>query len=109
MKYRCPDCGREVDLPPKSHGDGCFSCGSDLRALTASIDGVTVDLALLKEKIEGRKWRDLADLESIPKALSMPEEARPYLRRMELEETSGAKEVAMQRLVVYALAEAEIL
>lgn len=83
-----------------------FPYGTDL---TETEYDLTRAFRGLKEKIAGHEWRDLADMRSIPKALSIPEAAQPYLERLDLVETSGAKELVMQRLAVYALAEAEIV
>jgi len=86
-------------LPPFPYGTDMTETELDLaRALRE-----------LKEKVEGREWRDLADTHSIPTALSIPDEADPYLERMDLDAPSGATERALRRLTVYALAEAEIL
>ena len=80
--------------------------GSDLTDL--EVDW-TKALTGLKEKVERRDWRELADMESLPKALFVPDEAEPYLERLDLDDPSGAREVALQRLAVYALAEADVI
>jgi hypothetical protein len=66
-------------------------------------------LRQLHENVEGQKWRDLADLQSIPKALSVPDDAEPYLERMDLDDPSGARERGLRRLTSYALAEAGVI
>jgi len=41
--------------------------------------------------------------------VAIPDSARPYLERMELADPQGAKELLLQRAVVYALASIDAL
>jgi acyl-CoA hydrolase len=50
-----------------------------------------------------------APLKSLPKALHIPNAAEHYLERMDLEQPVTAREHLMQRLVVFALAESDII
>lgn len=65
-------------------------------------------LTRLKATMTGseRRWPEAEDLY---KTITVPEQARPYLERMALDDPQGPKEVLLQRAVVYALAEIDAL
>jgi len=65
-------------------------------------------LTALKRTFEGQELH-LPGPDDIRKTVAVPDSARPYLVRMGLEEPHGAKEVLLQRAVVYALASIDAL
>ncbi|MFB6352006.1 MAG: acetyl-CoA hydrolase/transferase C-terminal domain-containing protein [Bradymonadaceae bacterium] len=83
-----------------------FPYGTDLTDAEVSL---TRALRGLKERFEGRGLPKLDDLDSIPKTVFVPDEAEPYLERMDLADPPTTREHALRRLVVFALAEADIV
>jgi hypothetical protein len=61
-------------------------------------------LRALKERMAGAAPGEPSGLEAAMAVESVPEAARPYLERMQLESPANEQETMMQKLVVYALA-----
>ncbi len=91
---------RERDLLPR------FPYGTDL---TDAEIALTRSLRQLKEQFDGKGLPTLDDFDSLPKTVFVPDAAEPYLRRMQLAEPSSPKEQALRRLLVFALAEADVV
>lgn len=83
-----------------------FPFGTDL---TDEELGLGKALRNLQSTIQGRNVRDLADLETLRKTVQVPPAAHPYLERMDLEEPTSLQERAYRRVVVAALAEADVI
>jgi acyl-CoA hydrolase len=60
-------------------------------------------LTTLQQTLKGQEL-SLPGFDEIRKTITVPESARPYLERMVLEDPQDAKEMLMQRALVYALA-----
>lgn len=65
-------------------------------------------LARLKQTLKGEDL-SLPGPDDIRKTAVVPESARPYLKRMQLDDPQNAKETLMQRAVVYALASVDAI
>ena len=83
-----------------------FPYGTDL---TREEIALTRSLRLLKENFEGPGLPTIDDIDSLPKTVFIPDEAEPYLERMNLADPSSPKEEALRRAVVFALAEADYI
>jgi acyl-CoA hydrolase len=60
-------------------------------------------LTALQQIVKGREL-DLPEFDEIWKTIAVPESAQPYLARMKLDAPQDAKELLMQRALVYGLA-----
>jgi hypothetical protein len=78
-----------------------FPYGTDL---TPEEVVLTKALRGLQRKIEGRDLSALPNLEEVKKVVQVPDEARPYLERMDLADPQGLQETLLQKAVVFALA-----
>ncbi len=112
--YRIPDRARvnrrerldEILAPYRGRGlFHEFPFGTDLTR-----EEVVLKRALtsLKRMLKGQELH-FPGPDEIRKVVAIPESARPYLERMGLNDPQGAKEVLLQRAVVYALASIEAL
>ncbi len=107
--YRIPDRHRQ-NLPERLEGSLApfraqghfeeFPFGTDLTAeevvLVKALRGV-------QERLERRDLSILPGLDEVRALLEVPEAARPYLERMDLADPEGFEETLLQRAVVYAL------
>jgi acyl-CoA hydrolase len=91
---------RDRELLPR------FPYGTDL---TDTEMALTRALEQLKRQFDGKGLPTLDDLDSIPKTVFVPDAAEPYLERMELADPSTTREKALRRVVVFALAEADVV
>ncbi len=108
--YRIPDRFRnnypervENDLAPfKKQGFfPAFPFGTDFTAEELVIGKA---LKALKAKMSSAAAIPVPSLSEAKKMWTVPERARPYLKRLDLDKPASAKEKMLQRLVVYALA-----
>jgi len=83
-----------------------FPYGTDL---TDAEVALTRALRQLKRQFDGEGLPTLDDFDSIPKTVFVPDEAEPYLERMNLADPSTTRQRALRRVVVFALAEADVI
>jgi len=112
--YRIPDRARanrperleEILVPYRRSGlFEPFPFGTDLTQEELVLKKA---LSALKRVLKGQELH-LPGPDEIRKTVAVPESAKPYLERMGLEDPHGAREVLLQRAVVYALASIDAL
>ena len=63
----------------------------------------------VQERLERRDLSLLPGLDEVRALVDVPEAARPYLERMDLAEPEGFEETLLQRAVVYALVNQDLI
>lgn len=79
-----------------------FPFGTKLTDEELDLAGALRDL---ESKVQNRQFRDLADIRNVKNAIRVPPEAKPYLKRMDLDTPDSLQERALQRAVVLSLTE----